>query len=690
MTDKTYTLGIDIGGTFTDLVLLCSSGTVTTWKSPTTPHDYSEGVATAVESFLAAGSIRAAQVVEVVHATTVATNAVLENKGAKVGLVTTAGFRDIVEIRRLRIPVLYKIFYDKPEPLIPRNLRFEVRERIAASGDIRTALDEDDVRRVGEELRKASVDAVAVSFLHAYINDAHERRAVAILGEMLGDDCYITCGSQLLPESREYERTSTVCVNAYVGPLLKSYAARLLQRLRALGVNCPVQMMHSSGGTTDIEFAVARAASLVESGPAAGVVACAKISTNAAEMANFITFDMGGTTTKAALIENGDPARTTEYEIGAGISLSSRLIKGGGHPIRFPFIDVSEIGAGGGSLVAFDGLGRLTVGPHSAGSSPGPICYGRGGTQLTLTDAFLCLGYLNPVALASGAIEIDAASAHKAMKERVADVLGVDVHKAASGVLAVAATTMTRAVKAVTTYRGRDPREFTMVAFGGNGPVVAATVAEALGIRKVVVPPTAGVFSALGLAVADTEEEVVIPLKSGEDAFDFGDVRNRLRAALARQADWVDAESIARDGRFFLDMRYAGQGYELTTPLVDADDLNALRSRFNEEHRRTYGHMSDRDAVEIVSARLRVRRARNATRLSFRQESAAPARARNVYFDRFGEIATPIITRGNLGASDRRGPLVIEDYDTTIVVPPSASARLDEDFNVQVNLGQSA
>ena len=496
MAQHSYRIGIDIGGTFTDIVIARDDGLIETRKVPSTPDDYSRGIAEALSRLVADYETSPDRITGIVHATTVATNAILEYKGARTGLLTTEGFRDVLEMRRLRIPVLYDLQYDKPKPLAARHLRLEVRERLGPDGSVRIPLDEEDVRRAAAQFRTEGVEAVAISFLHAYANPDHEIAAESILREELGDDVYICRGSEILPEIREYERTSTVVVNAYIGPVVRNYAAALTTRLDSIGVTCPVEMMHSGGGIMRLGSAVKRAASLVESGPAAGVIACARLVSGGNEP-SIISFDMGGTTAKAALIEDGEPARTTEYEVGAGINLSSKLVKGGGYPIRMPFIDVSEIGAGGGSIVSIDRMNQVSVGPQSAGAYPGPVCYGLGGKQATLTDAFLTLGYINDVALAGGSFPLQADAGRAALNDQVACPLGLDLSKTARGVLTLAVTTMTRAVKAVSTYRGRDPRHSTLVAFGGNGPVVAAEVAKALGIRRVVIPRAAGVFSAL-------------------------------------------------------------------------------------------------------------------------------------------------------------------------------------------------
>ncbi|SMH31384.1 hydantoinase/oxoprolinase family protein [Mesorhizobium australicum] len=689
MTRPTFRIGIDIGGTFTDIALVDDAGTVEIRKVASTPDDYSRGIANGLGALIGDLGIDPLAIGGIVHATTVATNTILEFKGALTGLITTAGFRDVLELRRLRIPVLYDLQYDKPPPLVPRRLRLEVRERLGPDGKVRVPLDEDDVVRAAERLRAECVEAVAISYLHAYANAAHEIRTEQILREVLGDDVYICRGSEILPEIREYERTSTAVVNAYVGPVIRNYADALSGRLAEIGITAPIEMMHSGGGIMRLAASVRRAASLVESGPAAGVIACARLVRGEGRGANIISFDMGGTTAKAALIENGEAARTDEYEVGAGINLSSKLVKGGGYPIKMPFIDVSEIGAGGGSLVSLDNLGRVTVGPESAGAMPGPVCYGRGGTRATLTDVFVTLGYINDVTLAGGSIRVDAEAGRAALRSQIADPLGQDLLATARGVLTLAVSTMTRAVKAVSTYRGRDPRDFTLVAFGGNGPVVAADIAAALGIRSIVVPLAAGVFSGFGLLRSDVEQEFVQPLLADAARLDAGrlpclEAELRARAIAALAADGYD--TTLAEFRFSADLRYFGQAYELNIAGdTQGGDIDALVEGFHREHERTYGHRSTEDPVQIVNVRMNVRVPTASKIAGFAPPPRFERRDRPVIFDR-EPVMTPVIGREMLGPTLRPGPFIIEDYDCTCVVPPTASARLDAVGNIEIEV----
>ena len=627
------------------------------------------------------------------HATTVATNAILEGKGARTALLTTEGFRDVVEIGRLRMPELYNLNYQKPVPLVPRRRRYEVPERLAADGSVVRELDETAVGAAARAIRQDGASAVAVSYLHAYANPAHEARTKDLLVKELGPDVFVSCSSEVLPEIREYERTSTVVVNAYLGPVVASYLRALQARLRDAGITAPLQIMQSGGGVMSAAAAADKPACIIESGPSAGVIASARIG-GAAGYRDLITVDMGGTTAKAAIIEDGQPARTTEYEVGAGINLSSRLIKGGGHAVKLPFIDVSEIGAGGGSIVRVDAGGLIQVGPDSAGAVPGPACYGAGGTLPTLTDALMVLGYVNPLAIAGGTVSLDASLSRRAMEEHVCRPTGLSLLDAAYGVFTISAATMMRAVKAVSTYRGRDPRDFALFAFGGNGPVIAAEIARLLEMRQVIVPRHPGVFSALGLLFSATEHEQIqtcfAPLgrvAAGELAAKVALLEHRVRETLV--AEGYGADDIA--AAHHADLRYAGQAYELTIALpVDAGghpDLDTLAAAFHREHKRTYGHASDRDQVELVNIRVTGRVLSQSERIYQPSppdtDPGSPAGERRAWFGpQHGSVLTPVVGRAALAGRGIEGPAIIEEYDATCVLPPNWLGTLDAAGNM--------
>ncbi len=686
-------LGIDIGGTFTDLVLLDGDGGMLTRKVLSTPDDYARGVLEGALALLDEAGVEPAEVTGIVHATTVASNTVLEGQGARTALITTTGFRDVLEMRRLRIPVMYDLQYDKPAPLVPRRRRYEVDERSGPGGESWRELDETSVVAAAEAVHDDGADALAIALLHSYASPEHEHRVAAIVRKICGDDLFVTCSADILPEIREYERTSTAVVNAYVGPAVGTYLRSLTGKLADSGISAPLEIMQSAGGTMTPRAALEQPAYLVESGPAAGVIACAHLA-RITGRSNVISFDMGGTTAKAAMLEDGHPVRTSEYEIGGGINLSSRLVKGGGYAIKLPFVDVSEIGAGGGSLVAVDELGRASVGPRSAGASPGPVCYGRGGDQPTLADALAVLGYLNPQRLAGGAVTPDVPAAAAALRGAVADRLELPLLEAAHGVLMVAVATMTRAVKAVSTYRGRDPRDFALCAFGGNGPLVGAEIARALRMRHVIVPPAPGVFSAVGLLFSRSEQEHVrtLLLRLGEldpQTLTAAYAELEQAAQAARAAEGVAAGPVTLTR--LADLRYAGQAYELTVHVPDGPvDAELLAAAFVDEHVRTYGHGSPEDPVELVAIRVlaRVEREGGTSRLGLATALAdAGGRAtRRAWFGAAGPVEVPVIGRDALAAGEVEGPVFVDEYDSTTVVPPGCRARLDAFGSIEIDV----
>ena len=686
-----YVLACDIGGTFTDIVVR-GNGAVRTLKVSSTPDDYSSAILGAVRELRESFGIEPRSIEAVVHATTVATNTILEHKGAKTALVTTEGFRDVLEMRRLRIPVMYDLQYDKPPPLVPRRLRFEVAERLGPRGEVKKPLDEAQVAALADRLLAEGVESVAVCLLHSYADAAHERRTGEILRRRLDGSAYVTLSSDILPEIREYERTSTAVVNAYIGPIVRRYVSALSSRLKAAGVDGPLHIMQSNGGTMSAAAAADKPAFLVESGPAAGVIACADIARSAG-LGNVISFDMGGTTAKAAIVEDGEPARTTEYEVGAGINVSSKLVKGGGYAIKLPFIDISEIGAGGGSIVSVDLAGSIRVGPQSAGAVPGPACYGLGGTEATFTDAAVVLGYLNPQYLVGGKLKIDAARSREAIERKVAKPMNLGLLEAAYGVYSIAVATMTRAVKAVSTYRGRDPRDFGLVAFGGNGPVVAVAIARELEMRRVLIPPAPGVFSAAGLLFSNVEhtrqQSVLRPTRE----LDARALASAFAALEAGALQGMAEEGIARSRitlKRFADLRYTGQAFELTVPADDAGPA-ALEAAFHAEHERTYGHSSQGDPVDLINLRVVACAAPQgkegfAERLKQAQAPAAGKGARQAFFA--GKLLdTPVLSRAGL-KKKTRGPLIVEEFDATCVVPPGAAAALDAHGNILIDAGE--
>ena len=681
----------DIGGTFTDIALIRGDGRVATRKVPSTPHDYGGGVLEGIRQILAEERLDVSDVGEVLHACTVATNAVLEGKGARTGLITTAGFRDVLELRRIRVPRLYEPLYRKPPPLVPRRLRLEAAERMDWRGEVLEALDEASVTAAINALIAAEVQAVAVCLLHSYANPAHERRIGAMLRQRM-PDAFISLSVDVLPEIREYERTSTTVINSYVGPPVRSYLESLVARMERLGLPRRLFMMHSAGGIVDARTVMRRPAQILECGPAAGVLSARHVGALGGYR-DVISFDMGGTTAKASLIENGALQRTDDYEVGGGMSLSSKLAKGGGYALKLPVIDISEVGAGGGSIVWVDRAGALKVGPHSAGASPGPACYGAGGTEPTVTDANVVLGYLNPGALAGGTLRIQHQLSRAAVDRVVAGPLGMSLDAAAYGVHELVTTVMTRAVKSVTTYRGRNPRDFTLFAFGGNGGIHAASLARALGIRTIVVPPGAGVFSALGLLYADVETGASVACLRP-----IATVADEVLAAQFAALEAGIAEELGQDpSRVAMtrsaDLRYAGQAFELTLPFGDGPygpvARAAVQDRFEAAHKRSYGYQLPGIAVEVVTLRVNGTVQQTEDRPVARHAlppAAAPTRRQVWFGPAFGARDTMVTGRAALAAGPLPGPMIIEEYEGTTVVPPDCAAALDAGLNIVISV----
>ena len=498
-----FRVGVDIGGTFTDIVFLGQDGTIHTKKVSSSVDNYARAIIDGLGQVFQEGGYHGASVDEVLHATTVASNAILELKGAKTGLITTKGFRDILEIRNLRMPRLYDLAWQKPPPLVERYLRVVVDERVNIHGGVDRALDPADAEAAVDKLLAEGVEAIAVCLLNSFANPIHELMIKDIVTRRAPDlPCCISF--EVLPEIKEYERTSTTVINTYVMPIVARYLATLREELERLGIAAALLLMQSNGGLTTAEAAMKTPMHIIESGPAAGVIGAQALA-RALTLPNVITFDMGGTTAKASIVEGGEVARSLEYQVGGGMMMGSRLLTGAGYMLKVPAIDLAEVGAGGGSIVWIDAGGSLQVGPHSAGASPGPLCYDLGGTEPTITDANVILGYINPAYLVGGALPLNADKARRVFEATIATPLGLSLAHAAYGAHQIAASNMIRAIKAVSTERGRDPRDYALFAFGGNGPLFAAGMAEALQMKRIVVPPSPGLFSAFGLLYADVE-----------------------------------------------------------------------------------------------------------------------------------------------------------------------------------------
>jgi N-methylhydantoinase A len=691
----TYRVGVDIGGTFTDIVLLGSDGTVHTKKIPSSIENYAQAIVDGLSEVFRESGLTGAAIEEIRHGTTVASNAILEHKGARVGLITTKGFRDVLEIRTLRMPRLYDLAWTKPAPLVERYLRKVVDERIDHLGQIDRPLDPTDAERAVDALLAEGVEAIAVCLINSFTNPVHELMLKDIIARK-APGLPLSISFEVLPEIKEYERTSTTVINAYVTPIVATYLRAMRKGLDAAGIPARLLLMQSNGGLTTDTAAVERPMNIIESGPAGGVVGAQALA-RAKDFGKIITFDMGGTTAKASMIEGGEIARAQEYAVGAGIMIGSRLLTGAGYTLKVPAIDLAEVGAGGGSHVWIDAGGALQAGPESAGASPGPVCYDMGGETPTITDANVLLGYINPAHLVGGALKLNAGKARAVFTEKIAKPLGMPLERAAYGAHLIAASNMIRAIKAVSTERGRDPREFALFAFGGNGPLFAAGMAAVLGITRIVVPPSAGLFSSFGLLYADVEHHYARTFRRLLRQANLSEIAAAWDA-LARQA----SEQLAAEGfsgqharlKRSAALHYKGQSYELVVPVpegaIDARMVAYLEEAFGAEHERTYGHRAGPEepvelvAIQLVGSGLRTRNVPQSV-ASSRPEAAAH-KARSAYFGpEHGWLDTPVIARADLGAG-QDGPLIVEEYDATCLVPPGARAERDAAGNIVISL----
>ena len=680
-----WRIGVDIGGTFTDVALVDdTSGRIGVAKAPTTPKDFAQGVLSALAQAMDRYSIKSADVGLLSHATTVVTNAILEEKGARAAVIMTRGFRDVLELRRSARPDLYDLFQDAPANLIPRRRRFEITERIGFDGAVITPLAEEEIDELIESLRADRVEAVAVSLLFSFVNPEHERALGKRLSSALDVPVYLS--SEVLPEIREFERTSTTAICAYVGPILASYLERLERATKGLGLP-RMYVMGSNGGVFEASEGVAMPAMAVESGPAAGVVAAA-LAARQAERPNLLTFDMGGTTAKASLIRNGLYETTPEYEVAGGAS-ANRWMNGAGHPIRVPVIDLAEVSAGGGSIAWVDPAGGIRVGPKSAGAEPGPVCYGRGGTEPTVTDCNLILGNLDADSLLGGEMHINFDAASAAISEKLAMPLGLTVEAAAAAVIDVVNHSMAEALKIVSVERGHDPRDFTLAAFGGAGPLHAAALAEELGMVEVICPPIPGAFSALGLVGSDLKRDYVRTVYVRSDLADPDLIEQAYKEMEAEGAAMLDRAGMPLDRRQFersLDARYIRQSYELNVPSpsrrFDPGALAQVSEAFHNRHKQTYGHDNRSEPVQIVSLRLAA--IGEIPPLAVRQTPLAsgnPLKGQRL----MRGVEGLVLDRQKMPAGYLvNGPAVIESLESTICVPIGWQAEMDGDGFVRL------
>jgi len=690
---QNFRVGVDIGGTFTDIVFLGDDGQVLARKIASTPNDYSEAVLNGIKNGVAELGITSDLISEVSHGFTVATNAIIEQKGAKTALITTEGFRDILEFRRNRIPRLYDLDYEKPPPLVKRQFRLEVSERLNFQGEVLKPLNMDDVDRAVQYVLDNGVESVAVCLLHSYANPEHEQITAQTLAEK-APGVNLTISSELLPEMKEYERTSTTVINCYVRPVVESYLIRLTDGLTDMGVTVPLTVMQSNGGLATSDIAKERPVYCIESGPAAGVVGAYHLGKRLG-IPNLMTLDMGGTTAKASIIEAGEMLKAPEYEVGGEISVGHRLLRGSGHILRVPAIDLAEVGAGGGSIAAVDRSGSLRVGPQSSGAFPGPACYRLGGQDATVTDANVLLGFLHQKHLLAGTFEIDAELARKAISDNVAKPLEMTDVEAAFGIHTLVNSNMGRALRAVSSERGRDPRRFDLMTFGGSGPVHAVGLAEMLDITRVVVPPFPGVFSSFGLLVADVEHHFVQTYFKTFEQLDIKALSELLNGLWNQGRNQLRAEGFDDSRHEILtqmDMKYDGQVSDLTVPYpsneVNRQTINSVIKSFDEEHERSFGYNSPGTGYQLVNVRVIARGLPEVPRMPEKLElpvmaTGASEPNRDVYFGATrGWASVPIVNRQALIGATTDGPLIVEEYDSTTVVPPNWNATVDQWSNI--------
>ncbi len=681
-----WRVGVDSGGTFTDICLFEEEqGRVEVWKVASTPDDPSRGIAQGVEEGMRrvlrdAGDAPAAAVAYFGHGTTVATNALIQHKGVATGLLTTAGFRDLLEIGRQKRPDLYDVFADKPPTLVPRDLRLEAAERVRHDGTVETPLDEEAVRAAGRRFREAGVAAIAICFLYSFVRPEHEVRAKAILLEEC-PDAFICASHEIAPEFREFERLSTAVVNAYLGPVMRSYIERLTPRLSALGMTATPHLTQSNGGVIGFGAAAEMPVRTILSGPSTGVVGAQAVG-EAAGFRDLITFDMGGTSTDVALLKDGQCRLASEAIVH-------------GYPLKAPMLDIHTVGAGGGSIAYVDSGGLLKVGPRSAGADPGPVCYGRGNAEPAVTDANVVLQTLNPVHLLGGRMAVRQDLARQAIG-RLADRLGLGVMETAQGIISVVTANMARAIRVISVQRGHDPRDYTLMAFGGAGPLHAARLARELDIGRILVPRSPGILCAMGLLLTDLRADFastrLLALRGAATA-----EVEAIFAALAARADgWFHDEAIEPAQRRIVrtvDMRYAGQNYELPVTLPDgpvtAATLDRLAEGFAAAHERMYGFVAEGEPVQLVTYRIEavgvVRKARLVPLPVVGPDAAGAIRERrDVWLAEAGDfVSCPVYDRDRLQPGNLiAGPAVVEQMDTTTVVLPGMTARVDPYLNL--------
>ncbi|MBK5112720.1 MAG: hydantoinase/oxoprolinase family protein [Candidatus Heimdallarchaeota archaeon] len=686
-------IGIDIGGTFTDIIIQDKeSGKIYNQvKVSTTPKKPEDAIIISLQEQLAEADKENVQ--QLYHATTIATNAFLGQVNLelpKTILITTKGFRDVLEIGRQRRASLYDFFFERPIPIVPRKYRFEIEERMNSQGEIVTPLKEDNLQTISDFIKTEKIQSIAISFLHSYRNAKHEQKIKEYF-EKKHKGLYLSAGFEVSPEHREFERTSTTTINAVLMPMVSRYVKSLTDSFKKIGINAPLFIMQSSGGVSKSEQVQQLPVSIIESGPSAGVVASRFIA-DFLDLPKIISFDMGGTTAKAGTIVNKSITLTSEYEVGGAVH-SGRITKGSGYPARFPFIDLAEISSGGGSIAWVDQGNALRVGPISAGADPGPACYGLKGEDPTITDANLVLGRLNPEGLLNKTFKIYPELAEKSIQKKIADPLKLDVIESALGIVKIANNNMSRILRIVTVERGLDPREFILNAFGGAGPLHACALAEELKISEIIIPNNPGLFSAMGLLFTDAKHTYVKSIRKKLFDIDYGNLEQAYQALETQGSAVLSEEGFQEKNivhKRFVDLRYVGQGFELLIPLEGIalqkkDSKDQIMKRFNEKHHSIYGYVLNDEEVEMVNIRINSLGLIEKPRLvevaegTSKPKAEAQEESREVYFEEFnGFKLTPIYNREKLQArNELEGPAIIEQYDTTTVVPPNWKAKVD-------------
>jgi len=677
-----HRIGIDVGGTFTDFTLIDeSSGQVTFFKVPSTPHDPSEAIELGIAGLMQQEQLAPQDISHLSHGTTVATNLIIERKGASCGLITTRGFRDVLELARQTRPHLYDYTVTKPVALVPRKWRFEVSERLYATGEVHTALNEADVVTAALALKAAGVEAVALCFLHAYRNGIHEQQARDIVRKIL-PNVYISISSEVLPEFREYERLSTTALNAIIGPRMQRYLQRFLERVSAMNIPTEPLTIHSNGGLMSVQTVRDFPVRTCLSGPAAGVVGAAVLG-RIAGFPNLVTFDVGGTSTDVSLIDQGRPIFT-----------SNRTVAG--YPVKTPMVDIHVIGAGGGSVAWLDEVGSLKVGPHSAGAVPGPVGYGRGGLEPTITDAELTLHRLNPESLLQGKMPVFLEQAKKIIRDKVAEPLGLTLEAAADGIIRIANANMSRAIRSVSTERGYDLSKFALLAFGGAGPLHAMEVAKECGIPIVVVPQEPGTMCARGMLLTDISFDFVVSDIALIEQASWFRIQAKFKLLKQQAFEWLVRERVASGDQHYkavLDARYVGQNFEVQVAVADleAPDYSAFAEGFHQAHLREYGYNVPERPIEIINCRVKaigsVIKA-PLPKLPIHTTAPTPISERDVYFGAaIGWLATKVYRRTDLRAGlSLVGPAIIEEMSSTTVIAPEQTMAVDDYGNLIVQI----